>query len=115
VSFPDLAVVRAYLKIPATSLSDEDLQRMMDASQADQLARCTWPGAEPDPVPDDPASYPPALEQAFLRRVQREAAARNLPLGMVGTDAAEYGPTRLPELDALVESHERAYRRQVIA
>jgi hypothetical protein len=100
----DLETVRAYLKVPATSLSDEDLQRMLDASADDQAARCSW---------DDP--FPAALEQALLRRVQREVAARNLPLGMVGLDAAEYGPQRLPYLDALVEDHERAHRIQVLA
>jgi len=99
----DLEVVRAYLKVPATVLSDADLQRMMDAQADDQAARCAW---------DD---YPDALAQAFLRRVQREVAARNLPLGMVGLDAAEYGPQRLPYLDSLVEEHERAYRIQVLA
>lgn len=118
MTFPTAETVRAYLKIPTTSLSDEDLDRMMAACLADQIARCTWPGdPDADPVvpPDDPSTYPDALEQGFLRRVQREAAARNLPLGMVGTDAAEYGPTRLPELDSLVEMHERAYRRVVLA
>lgn len=101
----DLATVRGYLKVPATNLSDEDLQRMVDACSADQWARCVW----------DPVDYPATLGQALLRRVQREVAARNLPLGMVGLDAAEYGPTSLPNLDALVNEHERAYRRQVLA
>lgn len=101
----DLAVVREYLRVPTTQLSDEDLQRMLDGCSEDQWARCVW----------DPADYPGALGQALLRRVQREVAARNLPLGMVGLDAAEYGPQRLPVLDALVEEHERAYRRVVLA
>jgi hypothetical protein len=101
----DLATVRAYLRVPATALSDEDLQRMLDGSADDQAQRCTWPDA----------TYPDSLAQALLRRVQREVAARNLPLGMVGLDAAEYGPQRLPFLDSLVEEHERAYRRQVLA
>jgi len=100
-----LATVREYLRVPTTQLSDEDLQRMVDGCSEDQWARCLW----------DPAAYPDALGQALLRRVQREVAARNLPLGMVGLDAAEYGPQRLPQLDALVEDHERAYRRQVLA
>jgi len=63
----------------------------------------------------DPADYPDALAQGLLRRVQREIAARNLALGMVGLDAAEFGPARIPALDALVEEHERAYRRVVLA
>jgi hypothetical protein len=107
-TIPDLATVRAYLKVPATALSDDDLTRMMAAAEQDQSARCVWSGTGPD-------DYPDALAQAFLRRVQREVAARNLPLGMVGLDASEFGPTRLPFLDSLVEEHERAYRRVVLA
>jgi hypothetical protein len=101
----DLATVRAYVRVPTTSLTDEDLARMLDTATGDQWARCEW----------DPATYPASLAQALLRRVQREIAARNLALGMVGLDAAEYGPQRLPQLDALVEEHERAYRRAVLA
>lgn len=100
-----LATVRAYLRVPATQLADEDLQRMLDGCSGDQWARCVW----------DPETYPDTLGQALLRRVQREVAARNLPLGMVGLEASEYGPQRLPVLDALVEEHERAYRRVVLA
>lgn len=99
----DLTTVRAYLQVPATVLSDADLTRMLDTAIADQAARCTVP---------DVAT--PALDQALLRRVQREVAARNLPLGMVGLDSSEYGPERLPFYDALVEEHERAYRSQVV-
>lgn len=102
---PTLDEVRAYLKVPAAQLSDEDLERMRGAAMDDQTARCAWPEG----------AYPYALAQALLRRIQREAAARNLPLGMVGLDASEYGPTALPYLDSLVEEHERAWRRQVLA
>jgi hypothetical protein len=34
---------------------------------------------------------------------------------MVGLDSSEYGPERLPYFDALVEEHERAYRKVVLA
>lgn len=190
---PTLAQVRAYVHVPATVLSDEDLERMRAACLEDQTARCHWPGlthnavaltvddmtvtvavrggtvgrayivswaagveesvtaddngdasaehtyTEPGPanvwvrdgetgetvgaaalvLPDQSASanvsYPDALAQALLRRIQREIAARNLPLGMVGLDAAEYGPQRLPTFDALIESHEHAFRRVVLA
>lgn len=104
MAIPDLAAVRAYIGVPATSLSDEDLQRIYNAQQAEQEMRCTIP-----------AEYPDALGQAFLRRVQREVSAKNLPLGMVGMDAAEYGPQRLPFLDSLVEENERPFRKQVLA
>jgi hypothetical protein len=108
----DLATVRAYVKVPATSLTDEELQRMLAACTADQVARC----AVPDPL-EDPGGYDlaeAALDQALLRRVQREIAARVLPLGMVGLDAAEYGPQRLPYFDSLIEEHERGYRMVVL-
>ena len=100
----DLATARAYLAIPATALSDEDLTRMVGACTADQAERCNVPAGDT-----------PALDMALLRRVQREVAAKNLPLVMVGLDASEYGPARLPFLDSLVEEHERAYRKTVLA
>lgn len=108
---PDIDDVRAYLRVPATVLSNEELQLMIDSAVGDQLARVRW-GTMITPNPPD--NYPAALNQALLRRVQREVAARNLPLGMVGLDASEYGPQRLPALDALVEEHERPWRQQVV-
>jgi hypothetical protein len=104
---PDLATVRAYVRVPATTLSDEDLERMRLACLGDQSARCLWDETTPD-------AYPDPLAQALLRRIQREIAARNLPLGMVGLEA-EYGPARIPTFDALVEHHEAPYRRAVLA
>jgi hypothetical protein len=102
----DLETVRAYVRVPTTQLSDEDLERMRGGCSADQWARCSW---------DTTGDYPPELAQGLLRRIQREIAARNLPLGMVGLDASEYGPSTLPYLDALVEEHERGHRRVVLA
>jgi hypothetical protein len=99
----DLATVRAYVQVPATALSDEDLTRMIAACSDDQAQRCAWT----DPRPE-------SLDQALLRRVQREIAARNLPLGMVGLDAMEYGPEALSRYDSLVDEHERAYRIPVL-
>lgn len=112
MAYPDLETVRQYLRVPATALSDDDLTRMLETAKTDQFARCAWDGPS---GPNDPATYPDALAQALLRRIQREVAARNLPLGMVGLDAGEYGPERLPFYDALVEEHERAFRRVVLA
>jgi len=107
----DLATVREYVRVPATALSDADLTRMIAACSDDQAQRCAWPDVDID---GQPIERPETLDQALLRRVQREVAARNLPLGMVGLDATEYGPERLPYFDALVEEHERAYRRVVL-
>jgi hypothetical protein len=101
---PDLAAVREYLRVPATALSDVDLARMMATCASDQDQRCAYPAD----------TYPDPLAQAWLRRIQREVAGRNLPLGLVGLEA-EYGPTRVPALDALVDEHERGWRRVVLA
>jgi hypothetical protein len=100
---PDLAAVRAYIQVPATALSDADLERIMAAAADDQDSRCTFPAD----------TYPSPLEQAWLRRIQREVSARNLPLGMVGLET-EYGPQRIPAYDALVAEHELPYRTQVV-
>lgn len=104
-----MAEVRAYIGVPATTLSDEDLERIYNTCDTEQSMRCRYPSDDNgDPV------YPDALGQAFLRRVQREVSAKNLPLGMVGVDASEYGPQRLPFLDALIEENERPFRKQVV-
>lgn len=104
--------VRAYCRVSATAVSDDDLGRMMETASADVIARCRWAGMDDDALP---AVAPDALVQGYLRRIQREITARNLPLGLVGLDNGEYGPQRLPAWDALIEEHERAYRRQVLA
>src|SRR5215831_2221158 len=107
---PDLETVRGYIRVPATILSDEDLERMRLAALTDQMARCAWEGM------DDPSAttYPDTLAQALLRRIQRECAAKNLPLGMVGLDGGEFGPQTLPAYDALIAEHEHGFRRVVV-
>jgi hypothetical protein len=111
-AIPDLATVRDYIRVPATVISDADLERMRVTALTDQIARCVWPGQETaDPADDD---YPDALAQALLRRIQRECAAKNLPLGVMGLDGGEYGPQSLPAYDALISEHERAFRRVVV-
>ena len=104
---PTLAEIRAAIGVPATAVPDIDLRRIYDAEIANQAARCAV-GA--DPVNDTPAP----LAQSLVRRVQREVAARNLPLGMVGIDS-EYGAQRLPSADALIDELERPYRLSVLA
>jgi hypothetical protein len=107
--YPDITEVRAYIRVPATSLPDPDLTRMMITAATDQTARCnTAIGRDVDGAVNG------SLEQAFYRRVQREVAGRNLPLGMVGVDSTEYGPTRIAA-DQLIDEHERAFVRAVLA
>jgi hypothetical protein len=110
---PDLAAVRAYIGVPATALSDDDLQRIYSSCDEAQRVRCHGFVDETTDPPTDLTDVPEPLNQAFLRRVQREVAARNLPLGLVGVDA-EYGASRIPVFDALVEEAERPYRKQVV-
>jgi hypothetical protein len=102
----DLATARAYLAIPATALPDADLDRMLMACAVDQAFRI-----RPPATPEETA----AADQGLLRRVQKEVASKNLPLGMVGIDTSEYGPARIPFYDALVEEHERGLRKMVLA
>lgn len=106
--YPELDAVRAYIRVPATSLPDADLQRMMTTAATDQTARCNTALGRADD-----GTLNASLEQAFYRRVQREVAGRNLPLGMVGVDSAEYGPTRIAA-DNLIDEHERAFVRAVL-
>ena len=102
---PTIEEVRAYLKVPESALSDPDLIRMYAASIGVQDRRCRTPA--------DDVNFPDALGQALLRRVQRQVAGRNLPLGMVGVDASEFGPSRIPVLDALIAELEAPFRKVV--
>lgn len=116
---PTLEQVRAWIKVPASQLSDEDLQQILDAELAIQarLLRVTagsaFGASFSDAFGDD--DYPAALSRACLRRCQREVAARNVPLGLVGSEAAEYGQVRLPAWDAEIARLEASYRIPVIA
>jgi hypothetical protein len=107
--YPDLATVRAYVRVPATSLPDDDLERMMIAAATSQAD-----GRNIDRGQDtDTGERAPALVQAFLRRVQRQIAGKNLPIGMVGVEASEFGPTGIA-LDNLIYELERPYVLAVV-
>lgn len=103
---PSLVQVRAWIGVPATVLDDAQLGQVYAGEIDKQAAHCR--------IPADPAPFPPALAQALYRRVARECAARNLPLGLTG-DGVEYAPSRLPLFDAQIESHEGPYRITAIA
>jgi len=102
---PTVAQARAYLKVSATAISDEEFTRIYNAEVDAQAQVCAIPTT----------AYPDALGQALLRRIQRQVAAKNLPLGLVGLEASEFAPSRIPAYDAIVEAGERPYRAQVVA
>lgn len=104
--------VREYLRAPVGALSDVDLARIWAAVVAVQVQVCSVP-ADADGQPD-PETWPAPLVQALLRRTQRHFAAKNLPLGYLDT-ANEFGPARIPGLDAVIEELEQPYRRVVVA
>lgn len=110
---PDLVQVREWCKVPATSVSDEDLQQILDAELAIVARTCRLPvpPAEGEPEP----AYPPALARSVLRRCQRQVAAQNVPLGVLGQDGAEFGPLTVPSWDAEIRRLEASYRIPVIA
>ena len=96
-----LSDARAWIGVPATSIDDAQLQRVLDAETYAQAKACRV----------DSMYEQPNLEQALLRRVGRTVAARGIPLGMLGD--AEYGPTRLPSFDAEIERLEGPDRQVV--
>lgn len=102
---PDLADVRSWIKVPATLLTDAQLQQVIDAESIIQARLCnTGDGSTP---------LSPDLVQSIYRRVAREVAARGVPLGMLGGDA-EFGTARLTRFDAEIERLEGPSRRVVV-
>lgn len=107
---PTLAQVRAWGNIAGT-VSDEDLQAILDAEHRIQVDTCVM-----DEDPDTGGCViPPPVARALIRRVQREVAVRNIPLAWASDVAAEYGPMMVPAWDSEVARLESSYRRHVIA
>ena len=101
--------VRAWAGISPTSITDAQLQQVLDAETALQAACCIFPA---DPWGTNPT--PAALVQALYRRCARQVSARSLPLGYLN-DIAEYGPVKLSSYDAEIERLEAPYRIVAIA
>jgi hypothetical protein len=89
---------RDWIQVPSSVLSDEQLQILLDG-EADNQARVCF---------IDPDVVQAGLNEALLRRVARAAAAKGVPLGMVGD--GEYGPARISISDAELERIESPYR-----
>ena len=102
--YPTLAEIRAWLKTPATVLDDSQLDVIAGAEQFAQTHLLAWPDG------DAPAD----LVAAFYRRCARHAAAKGIPLGILGADA-EYGAVRLSKWESEVDRLEAPYFVPVIA
>lgn len=100
-----VAAVRAWVRVPATVVSDEQLGRVIGGELLLQAQACS--------VPPPGAPYPAHLAQALYRRVARVLAARQVPLGLIGDPASEAGAQRLAMFDAEVERLEGGTRRVV--
>lgn len=102
--YPDLPTLRAWLKAPATVLPDPELEVIAGAEQTAQTHLLSW---EDPTTPDD-------VVAAFYRRCARHAAAKAIPLGILGADA-EYGAVRLSKWESEVDRLEAPYSTPVIA
>ena len=99
---PTVAEVRSWLSLSATSITDDQLQLVIDGELGGQRALCR--------VPADPAEYPDHLREGLYRRIGRYCAGKQIPLGLYGDAASEYGATSLPMFDAEIERTEGPFR-----
>lgn len=92
---PSLADFRQWCNLSPQAISDAQLEQVIAAEVGNQARVCR--------TPLDPAALPEDLAQALYRRVAREVSGKQVPLGLVGDTASEYGPARLATFDAEVE------------
>lgn len=92
-SLPGIVAVREWTGVTPSSLSDIQLQEVMDGEDINQRNVCRI---------DDPADRGADLVEAFYRRVARAVAARGIPLGSTPGNE-EFGPTRLASFDGEIE------------
>ena len=107
---PTVGDVRDWCGISPTSLTDDQVQGVLDAELANQarLCRLVSEGTPPD-------DFPASLRQAIFRRCGREFSGKQVPLGVIGDPSSEYGSQRLLTFDAEVERLEGPYRIVVFA
>ena len=113
LGIPTAEECRAWAQVSTDAVPDDDLEAIRAAEVAIQALTCELPG-DPDEGGQE-ATYPPPLARALLRRVQRQCAARNLPLGFFTDTAAEFGPQQLSAWDAEVSRLESSFRMHVVA
>ena len=102
---PSVTEVRSWLSLAPTSITDDQLQLVIDGELSGQAALCR--------VPADPAEYPDHLREGLYRRVGRYCASRQIPVGLYGDPASEFGATSLPMFDAEIERTEGPFRMVV--
>lgn len=100
--FPTTPDCQAYLGDSST-WGDADVADAMQAELSAQETRCVVPG-----------EFPADLKHALFRRVQRNLALRNMPLGLTAPDA-EGQRERIPAWDAEIRRFEAPYRRLPVA
>ncbi len=115
-AIPGIPEVRAWADVPASLVSDDQIELIIAAERQIQEAYCDWIVT----FDDDGTTLPDALAQALLRRCARAIAARGLPLGSLPPSSTgtgyEYGVMSvLPRLDAEVERYEAPFRVTAIA
>lgn len=91
----DLLMLRDRLDLPATIISDEELQEMLDACSIIQLEHI---GVL--------APVNAATDRALIRRVGAEVAAKGMPLGAQNT---EFGTVFVPFHDPVLQRLEAPY------
>ncbi len=114
IGIPDVDDVRAWLQVGTGAVSDDNLEQILLGELAIQARLLRIP-EDPDPETGLEATYPEALARALLRRCQRNVATRQVPLGTLGLDGAEYAPLSLPAWDAEISRLEASYLIPVIA
>lgn len=108
---PDLDDVKAYLaSIDASSWPDDQVQDALDAELANQIRVCKLP-VDPAP-PAAPLPWPDDLADALCRRVARNLALRQLPLGVQAGGAENI--VRVGGLDAEVRRLEGPHRKVLL-
>jgi hypothetical protein len=93
-------MVREWLRVPVSTIDDEQLPLILAGELSAQAQLCV---VEP---------WPAELTPAIYRRVGRAIAATGAPLGVVSGN--DFGSAVLPRWDAEIERYERPYRRVVL-
>lgn len=106
VSLPDLDAVRAWVGVSTAAMDDNTLTAVVLTEANTQLSVSR--------LLDEETALPTELSQALFRRVSRQVAARNLPLGLTD-NTGEYGPARIPAYDAEIMRLEAPRRAPVVA